>query len=762
MKGNIHEIYKNPNSGLIYGEDMQYYYFNARSLLNCNIRQIDEGDGVEFEKLPRRDNQRYELAVNVRKRAVSMSSSSQAEVTPGINPNVTLDHFNSEEKMVIDVLKDTFYVTNGGSQFKVSGSTYRYCLIKPTPYFSTFFKLSRELIVVFSDYVEFEPRSLDASSIVVKKIESKLRLERGCYVLISNDSQIEYKIAELLKDTNLNSIIIPFSYYEFVRNNTNDIEIKNRFKKYLFDVDLFYESKPIEEDIFFFGRRDFAQDITTKCKCNAHCGVFGLRRSGKTSLLYAIRRLLDQEEYISAYIPCNSELARLSWSKALFKLVDDVRILLNLKVDLHKEDEYKENASIFFEEDMNRCLSIQPRPIILMFDEIEYITFGSMEAIDDWKNGKAFIAFWNAVRGYCLKYPSHISIVIAGTNPIINECPSINISGYNKTNPMFGQLSQSNQGAYLPPFSIDNTSTMINTLGGYMGISFSEQISAKITCDCGGHPYLIRLLCKRINQYIQKQNLTRPLEVSLAIYERVRPAFEKSTDAQGFYAMILLILQESFPLEYGVLKILATQGDDLIASTQDHNSLMHLLGYGLIDCNQGKYAIKFETVKRFLQGQYQFEVEGLDATAKNTEIQLRCNNAEVILRKLIRQILLAVVGIVNAKEIIIDAMENNPASSRYVKDAEKLDYSELFDPSVNNGLFLSVLRDVILKNFQYFTNIFQGENVVVIKQHLNVINFSRRAPAHGYENDSKNWTDEEFGAFRESMKWLENIIKNFE
>lgn len=764
MTGNILEIFNGKGAGLITGTDNNTYYFASRDLQNCSRYQIEEGDFLEFDVVKPTPGKKHCRAVRIRKKSVSVSNSIQSKINVGKNPTLRLDHFNSDEKHIIDLLSKTFYVTNGGSVISVGGSTYKYCLIKPTPYFTTMFHLSRELVVVFSDYIAFEPRSLDAASVVMKKIESRLRLERCCHVLISNDSQIETRIVELLKDTNLNSIIIPFSYYEFINNSITDAGIKDRFKKHLFDVDLFSESKPIENDLFFFGRRDYAQDIATKCKCNSHCGVFGLRRSGKTSLLYAVRRLLQQEDYLSTYIPCNSEIANLDWSSALYRIVKDVHTLTGIKATLHTEDDYVTSgkAAICFEEDLNVCLSTTEKPVTLMFDEIEYITFNSVIATDTWKSGCSFIPFWNAIRGYCLKYPNNLSIVIAGTNPMINEVPSIDIGGTLTTNPMYGQLAQSNQGAYLPLFDIKSTSTMINTLGGYMGVTFSEPICAKITFDCGGHPYLIRLLCKRINLYLQEQGFIRPVEITEAVYEKVRPEFEKSSDAQGFYAMILLILQENYIKEYNVLKILATKDDRLISGTQDQNSLIHLLGYGLVDHNQGKYAIKFETVKRFLQGKYQFEVEGLSIEQKKAEIHLRCNNAETALRRVIRQTLLAIRGATKAKLIIIDAMKNNPASSPHVHKVEALDYSKLFDPSVNHGFFFSVLRDIICNHYDCFDNIFEGTDVSVVRSNLNTINNARRAPAHSYEESSENWTDAEFQSFRSSISWLENKLKPFE
>lgn len=763
MLGNISEIYNNKKAGLIFAGRDSTYYFNAKDIENCTIFQMEEGDQVEFDIIPKNPGTKYDRAINIRKKSVSVSSEKLNIINPGINPAVDLSHFNDDEKAIIKELSKSFYITNSGAEIKVGNSTYKYCLVKPTSYFSTMFHLSRELIVIFSDYVDFEPRSLDAAATVTKKMWSRVRLERCCHILISNDSKVESKINDLLKDTNLNSIVIPFSYYEFLKGITHENEIKTRFKNHLFDVDLFSETQPIKEDLFFFGRRDYAQDIAAKCKNNSHCGVFGLRRSGKTSLLYAVKRLLNEEDYKSVYIPCNGELAKLNWVAALYAIIKDIQECLGKKAGLHTEKDYdsEERAMSSFMDDMNLFLGTQSKPLTLMFDEIEYITFDSATAGEDWRTGHAFISSWNVIRGYCLKYPKRVSILIAGTNPTINEVPSIQIDGCITANPMYGQLAQSNQGAYLPPFDIKSTGNMVNTLGGYMGISFNEEICAKLTSDCGGHPYLIRLFCKHINNYIQESHITRPISVTLAIYEKVRPMFEKSSDAQGFYSMILLILQESFPKEYNVLKILATKDDKLISTTQDQNSLIHLLGYGLIDCNQGRYAIKFETVKRFMEGKYQFEVEGLTSFQKNAEINLRINNAESLLRKMVRQTLQLMLGTEKAKGVVIQAMEANPACKRYAEKANSLEYSKLFDPSINSGLFFSLLKDIICNHYNYFVNIFEGADIGKVQAVLETINQSRKAPAHSFDDTAEKWTEENFQDFRCAMSWLEDRIKNF-
>lgn len=624
--------------------------------------------------------------------------------------------------------------------------------------------MSREIVVVFTDYVHFEPRSLDAASYVYRTIGSQLRLDRGIQVLICHDNTIEEKLSNLLRDNNVNSIVIPFTYDELLDKHADSNLIKDRFRKYLFDTDLFLTSKPIQNDIFFFGRRDLVHDIVSKCKNNTNCGVFGLRRSGKTSVLFAVQALLKQQGYPTVFVPCESDLSSLDWRTALCRLVHDVYKELNLDVSVIDDEKYQSfDTVIYFERDLYDALKELTMPITIMFDEIEAITFGVSQGEDSqnlWLDSDSFIQFWNTIKGYYSKYPKQLSLLVAGTNPMINEVPII---GKKKTpNPMYRTLSESNQGAYLPAFTNDDTKHMVNTLGGYMGIQFNEYAVSRLTSDCGGHPYLMRILCSHINKYIRNNNIARPMFVTQAIYDKAIPEFEKSSEATGFFWMILNILMTNYPKEFETLKVLALQGDSIVSQIQEKEALFHLIGYGLIENNQNNYAIKYNTITRFLRGKYRFERVGLSIEEQKSEIQLRVNNAEIQLRKLVKNILLAVYGAKKAKECVINAMQANYAiDSRDITNAESYELSQLFDTSINK-MYFSVLRTIIIDNLSTFSNVFEGCSVDMIRDNLNTINISRRCPDHSYTEDAENWTWDDFLKFRESITWLENILKDYE
>lgn len=764
MLGNISTIKENARGSLTYGfilgEDGETYFFHKTELTNCTIQQLEDGDSVEFEPYYESDRQR---AVSVRKRFSSSGDSSQTIVVPGINKSVVLSQKNEDEIKIINVLKNIFYITNGGKRIDINGCQYNYILAKPTQTFTTLFNLTREFVIVFSDYVSFEPRSLDVSAKIIEKSPSHFRIDTGLHLLISNDSNVENKISALVQQQNrdFESIVVPFSYREFLSGDITEEKVKDRFRKYLFDVDLFAINSPIQKDSFFFGRRDYIRDIASKCKVSNHCGIFGLRRSGKTSCLLAIQRVLEQENFPVIFIPCQSELKTTNWKTALYYIIKAIKAITQTSEELlHSENDYKRNsANIYFEEDLCNCIVNLSAPLTIMFDEIEAITFGVKTSGINWREGDSYQHFWDIIRGFCTKYPGKISIVVAGTNPMINELPTTTIG--NTPNPMYGQLSTSNQGAYLPPFDTESTSAMVNTLGGYMGIHFSKDICSKLTYDCGGHPYLIRLFCSCVNKYIKDTKIMRPITVSKAIYEKSSSIFEKSNDAEGFYLMILDILQSCYEKEYNALKILATEGDQQVSQMLDNNALMHLIGYGLIENNANNYAIRFDTIKRYLEGKYQFERIGLSIIEQTQEIETRFGSAEIVLRKTVKNILLSNLGKEKAKNTVIAAMQKSSAiTPKQVSKAATLTYKQLFDTTCN-VLYFSVLSNIIVENYQFFLNIFDCP-LSNLQTHFRLLNNARKLPGHNPSNDAEGWEWKDFLQFRDSMIWLEGILSQIE
>ena len=93
-------------------------------------------------------------------------------VRPGYHPSFSLTHFSEIERSVLKRLVSEFYLTNSGGAITLGKSKYTYFLLKPTPEYGEMFNLDREILCVFSQYANFEPRTLEVFDSVISKYQS--------------------------------------------------------------------------------------------------------------------------------------------------------------------------------------------------------------------------------------------------------------------------------------------------------------------------------------------------------------------------------------------------------------------------------------------------------------------------------------------------------------------------------------------------------------------------------------------------------------
>lgn len=740
MNGNITRLMEEEKGyGFILGEDQKDYYFHVTSLSNCSWSELEEGDSVVFEKVMRNGKV---SARNVQKYFGEDTKHLpyKNEVTyAGIHPLVNLDSFDEEERNIILTLGKTFYVTNSGTKITLGATTeYRYCLIKPTDYFGEQFNLKREIVVIFSRYQKFETRTFDAIAEVYKRNEQQFRIDRICSIVISKDKNVIEEVGQILKTDIEMQVVVPFRYAELLSDDRTQL-ITNRFREHFYERDLFAFESPLKKDIYFFGRREYIHELISRHNSGENSGVFGLRRSGKTSVLQAIDRAAKLINTACVILDCQ-DLYHFSWNRALYSVISSIAKVVGINICSQREQYDEENANEKFAQDLERLITESNRDVLLLFDEIEQITPGlGME--DNWKTGDDFVKFWHTIRSNFHKWGNKFTFILAGTNPSAIEQISIN----QHDNPLFNQLKSD---SYLLPFDVNDTKEMVNKLGGYMGIYFDDIVCAKLTQDFGGHPYLIRHFCSALNQYVMEKGKQKPIQITNAIYNKVMPIFvEKSAD--NYCKFILGVLIDYYPEENKFLEQLALgnlNGDG--QAMYDPQMISHLLGYGIIESNQGVLDFKIEVLKNYLARKYVYRRQNMSEEEKWAEISERRNRIEPKLRTIVRTQLKAQFG-PNAKQKVLDSMRND-VRNKYLS----LSYNDLFDPKKCEIYFLQV-GNLIEKHWeQCFRNIF-SKNKQTIKSYFTIIN-NLRCECH-----AAPVTDAEMDSFRGAMATLEKEVDNY-
>ena len=238
---------------------------------------------------------------------------------------------------------------------------------KTNGFFCEQFNLRREITVIFAEYKHFEPRTFDAISEVYRRNPQHFRIDRICSIIISKDNNVEEEIHHILKNDMEMQVVIPFRYSELQGGDKRQLVTK-RFRDYFYERDLFAFESPLKKDIYFFGRREYVHELISRHKSGENSGVFGLRRSGKTSVLQAIERAAQFTETMCVFADCQ-DLYHYSWNIALFFIIQLIVDKIGFVKDIKKEYYGEENANRQFASDLDCTKPLTRRQVLTYFSE---------------------------------------------------------------------------------------------------------------------------------------------------------------------------------------------------------------------------------------------------------------------------------------------------------------------------------------------------------------------------------------------------------
>lgn len=658
------------------------------------------------------------------------------KVRSGIHPSAQQridSDFSSDETKIVKWWSAAWYITRAGKT-ELGNSEYRYACAKPTESIQEGTGITKELVIVFSPYESFEARTLSTYDNIVA-LDVEQRYEKICYVLISKDDEIERKISEFQSGQE-NQIIVPFSYKSFYQNATDNYFIRNQLRKYFFARDLFDYSEPLKRDFLFFGRSDIVTQIIDKHKAGQNMGVFGLRKTGKTSIIYDVIRKSKPQDFIAINIDCQSpSFNKRRWNEALFFVTHNIVQSCLTDVALTEQDFSEKDAASIFEEYINIAYEANHKTILIMFDEIENISYGKSPS-DHWCKGLDFVFFWQSIRSAYQKNSSRFSFCIFGTNPKCVEEATIN----EKDNPIFNMI----QPTYISGFSVPQTREMVRKLGRIMGIKFDETIYSRLVEDYGGHPFLIRRVCSKISQMYPN----RPVSIDRSHYLSAKKSFNIENT---YFDMILNVLSQFYPDEYELLTFLATEDYDNFNYfvNADPSMVTHLIGYGLIRKSQSEYDFNIDSIKDYIIRITADHIKPASADEKWSLLCSQRNSIEQRLRRMVRNIIrTSCKNETDAKEYVIKKL--------FSDDKRLYAYSlaDIFD-SRKNTIYLKSLFDLIKSKWDYFSDYFGKQDVCI--SHMNVLNAEGRFDAH-----STVPTDSEICAVDNAVRYFNDVLKKYD
>lgn len=757
----------NKKFGFITGGDGRDYYFDQRGISDdYTMDDYHENEKVEFSVIAQ--NGKHDIAKNVRK----MIEEPIKFYTPGnfqrMNKKRMYDEHlkkDSGEWEVLDKLEKVLYISHVNHHDTGHNTIFPFCLVGATRILKQYIRGQYEFLLIFShfDSEDWQQSTIQAAKFIRRRREIfERRPLVNFYMLVSNARNLKQEIDKMKGGTD--AAIIPFTLKEIIQcRDKNELKVLllSRFDEYYFENNMLGEENPIEEDTLLFGDRGkIADSIVQRCMENKHSGIFGLRRSGKSSVLRAVERRFVQNDVKYIHIEARSALEVIdSWKTALYDVARQIRIcMLDLKQNEEEtraefnerlrlnstEMDYQKRPSQCFVEDVKHYLQ-DKKTFVIAIDEVELITYNTATS-PMWQDLDSYKGFWGALRD------AGCSLVICGVNSTINERSTIYFKGKTCDNPMYERI-QNCAGfskTYLPSFTDGQTKIMINTLGGYSNIDFS-QIYVDINRAYGGQPYAVRQFCAYLFERVKKHRSPHEIyKVSKATFDGLLLEFNNSDKGIQLFNTILQHVA-IYKDEYEMLKRIALLPEKYGLISHEEISLIdHLEKYGLIEYDKATFFVTFtiQAIQEYIRKMSEKEPTDMNNDERRQYIQEKVMICEKKLKKYIMNYYTYNEGEAVGRKIIEGLINGKHPTIRInrkahpVADPATCKFKEFFDHS-RFIIYFSTLKTIIINNWNtlgrsFINNGINKEKFIVCMEDLN----AGRNDADHYDAEDMNCPDD--------------------
>lgn len=599
-------------------------------------------------------------------------------------------------------------------------------LLSPEKHIRSGFGIENELLMVYHQYSNVQPRILHIVDKILTEAPCQGRAEPMAFVLLTSAHDAKGEVRRLLADSANPRVIVPFEESECKKVNS-EFFVRNRLAEFFYSRDLFDMSRPLASDLYFFGRHAFVLALRDLLKSGENLGLFGLRRTGKTSVLLRLQRLLEQSKHgrLVYFDLEDSALYQLRWWKLLERIASRMP---SAKKNLCYTEA---NAADQFRSALEKIG--KTTKVVVALDEIEHITPGErLRMRPHWDED--FVEFWKTIRAI-QNVNRQVSFVVCGTNAAPVETASFG----GRDNPLFGMATK----RYMPAFNRDEVRQMTRTLGRFMGLSFEEPAFDYLLERYGGHPFITRQACSRV--FEEHKDEPKPVTVTAKMLKDSE--VDRDLHLFAHAENVLSVLQRWYPLEYEMLEYLAE--NDLQSFSSVERTIpdlsAHLRGYGLVQGAPPELSMQF--IANYLRNKKSLlnslprgqgdQPSSMDDSADNSEgaafhrlsvLGFHRNRVEIKLRTFIKRVLIASKGPGRWIDPILASL---PTDRR-----EKLAGVDR-DTILREHLFLLDLLNVVLRNWSSFAHLEQqpGQTRVSKSEFQVIVDFlnRHREDAHAKE-----------------------------
>jgi hypothetical protein len=381
---------------------------------------------------------------------------------------------------------------------------YGCALAKPTKRMKKSLGVDREIFVVISNFKDQQQRTI---RFLKAEIEASAgRYEPGIAFVVHMDPDGNSKLKNWGRD---HSISILSIHNPAVFSNSSELE--KYLCQELYSHDPFDVSGPVSDDGNFFGRRDEALDLAKKLQKGQIRSCLGIRKIGKTSIINRIvNEIKTNQQCVCIMIDCSKDdVWSLSASQLLASISESIKLANNFPQRYSKIQAINTEIAIG---NARNSLEVEilasESPVVLIFDEIDYVTPGSPTNIE-WK--QEFNIFWRNLRSIyqeTLRQHKVLSMLIGGVSTHWFTVESID----GIENAALSFVPEE----YLSPLQEGASVAMIKRLGKISGLEFADDAAIHIARETANMPSWTRKCCSYIHKHIPINGRPSDVNINLA------------------------------------------------------------------------------------------------------------------------------------------------------------------------------------------------------------------------------------------------------
>lgn len=439
----------------------------------------------------------------------------------------------------------------------------------PSSSISNQFDISLEIPVLVAEFENLQPRLLRQFDSSVE-LRGSASADKDVAVLVATDARAH----DLVRDRKRFAFpVLVLETERLARGEYAKSDLRTELSRLLRSVDHFDYSNEITTAADFFGRLDEIEALTRLAVAGQSVGIFGLRRAGKTSLLYRVRSELRDRGVGSIYVQLNALLD----ADALRGEI--LRGLRELAVEKgHKQPPRDPRAAVTAREwvyGMDAMLDLIGEQVVIIIDEIDLANEDAAEFEDsEIKQRQDLNRVLQQLRGIIQirndRSEHKLSFLVAGVAMSVFT----QAIRFGRENQLFGFASA----RPLKPMTRDEMREMVRTLGKRSGLKFKDyQLFDRLFAEYGGHPHLTRRACSSIADTVHSTEKTSvPYLVTSADLDRAFAASGESSPSAIAYQTFRAFARW-YPAEGEVIEQIVATGQPCT----DRGAINHAIDFGL-------------------------------------------------------------------------------------------------------------------------------------------------------------------------------------